>query len=622
MLAPRSFFPILYAVATSFSRGFADASYEGSLCASHVFHKPVIGRGVTVLSVQAQTRSDFTSISGTPLQPAISNLTFCQVQVYLTHSSQEHVNGGNAITKDRVLVEVWLPIDQSDWNGRLQATGGAGFAVGMFGAHLGAAVRDGWAAVSTDGGHDAALTKVGDGSWILSTSDIEGAKADVSSTPQIRWDLLHNFASRSAVDQILIGKSITEQYFGKKPHHSYWNGCSTGGRQGYAIAQKEPGLLDGILAVAPAISFVSIVMGALWPPVAMNIAKTYLSNCELEYFRFRAIEECEKAIGVKIGILDNPSACPEWSAQQIIGERFECDGKQVVIDQAMADVAQRIRDGPNGKFPGLDYGVPMTHLANITIHDNGTRFPNPFRISASWLQHAVLKGNPYDISELDKVRLDHFWALALAEYGGIMNYDDPDLSKLRDSRTKLLTWHGMDDQMIPYQNSVNYRRKVEGVMGGPQEVDKYFRLFLAPGVEHCGGGAGPLPVDPLSALIHWVEDNEPPETLDAEGLNAAGDLVTRNLCVWPATPLYNGVGNPSRFSSWACVGGTERPTTGEQIIQKEFDYGIMPPAGPGLGSHLSKDDEKQSERATGIPGKILGDIKDRIEKLGMGLRVE
>ncbi|KAF1912033.1 tannase and feruloyl esterase-domain-containing protein [Ampelomyces quisqualis] len=622
ILAARSLLPLLYGVAT-FASGLDQASSQESRCASYVFSKPDIGRGATIVSVLAQTRSNFTSIEGGPLQPAVSNLSFCQVQVYLTHDVQDRFNVDEKVTEDEVLVEVWLPLNPSDWNGRLQATGGAGFAVGMFGAHLGAAVRDGWAAVSTDGGHDAALNKLEDASWVLSTSEIEDSRVDSYSAPKIRWDLLHNLASRSAMDQVLIGKSIIEQYYGNGPHHSYWNGCSTGGRQGYAIAQKDPGLLDGILAIAPAISFVNIVMGALWPQVVMNMAKTYLSNCELEYFRYRAIEECEKTMGTGTGILDNPSGCPVWSPKQIVGEKIECDGQAVTIDQAMAEIVQKIRDGPDGKFPGLEYGVPMTTLANVTTHENGTRFPNPFGISASWLQYAVLKGTPYDVSELDKVRLNSLWALALAEYGGILNNDDPDLSKLRDSGTKLLTWHGIDDQMIPYQNTVNYRRKVEAIMGGPHQVDEYFRLFLAPGVENCGGGVGPVPVDAMSALVHWVEDNEPPETLDAEGLNTVGELVTRNLCIWPATALYNGVGDPSRFSSWTCHGGTERPMAGEQIIENEFDYGMMQPP-PDSKVHSSQGKVKHSRVAAGTnrAEQILGGLKDRIEGLGMGLRVE
>ncbi|KAH7381311.1 Tannase/feruloyl esterase [Phaeosphaeria sp. MPI-PUGE-AT-0046c] len=483
----------------------------------------------------------------------------------------------------------------------------------MFGAHLGAAVKSGWAAVSTDGGHNADLDRLTDASWILSGSGETGLN-NTSQSGMINWDLLHNLASRSAVDQILVGRSIVEQYYGERPHHTYWNGCSTGGRQGYAIAQKYPDLVDGILAVAPAVSFVNVVMGALWPQAVMNTAKTYLSNCELEYFRAHAIQGCEATMDTRIGILREPFTCA-WSPNKLVGSAFECDGIQVVVTDLMAQVIQRIHDGPAGKFPGLDWGVPMTTLANITTHHDGSRSPRPFRISASWLKHAVLQDQPYDITELDEESLNRHWVAALADFGGVMNTDDPDLSKLRDSKTKMLTWHGIDDEIIPYQNSLNYRKKVEGVMGGAAEVDEYFRLFLASGVTHCGGGIGPNPKEPLDALIRWVEENDPPDTLDAEGLDAEGHLVTRELCLWPSTARYIGIGDTNRASSWSCIGGTYKPAAHEPITEKEFDYGVMQHPQDG---HVQRNVE---EHGSGRTKQILGGLKDHIEGLGMGLRV-
>jgi pimeloyl-ACP methyl ester carboxylesterase len=597
-------------------------------CATDAFNRPQIGRGVTILSMHAQQQHNFTSIKGGPLQQSLKGLNFCQVQIYLTHETPNDIDLGRSDAKDKVLVEIWLPLNLEDWNGRLQVTGGAGFATGMFGAHLGAAVKNGWAAVSTDGGHDADLAKLADASWLVPDGEKSTTSHSNVRQRQIKWNLLHNFASRSHVDQILIGKSITKQYFGMQPHHSYWNGCSTGGRQGYSIAQKYPELLDGILAVAPAISFINLLMGELWPLVVMNKAKTYLSNCELDYFRFHAIEGCEITQDVKTGILQDPAQCLDWFPTNLVGEKFQCDGSEVTVTRDMADVVQQIHDGPGGliatnKFPGLAWGVPMTTLANITIAHDGTRSPNAFRIAAGWLRSVVLQGAPLDFSTLDANYLDSLWVSTQSEFGSIINTDDPDLSRLRDSGTKLLTWHGVDDQMIPYQNSINYRRKVEGVMGGAHAVDEYYRLFLAPGVEHCGGGVGPIPKDPLDSLIRWVEHNEPPETLEAEVVTQDGELVTRELCIWPATAQYMGIGDVKRASTWTCVGGTERPEAAEYTLETEFDYGAM--QNPQHQAHDSSSETRKKEQKVGRPeraGEILGKLKDRLEGLGMGLRVE
>jgi hypothetical protein len=623
MVTSRLFALLVHTLVVFARHGADEAQAPIPKCAPDAFVKPHIGRGATILSVKAQPQYNFTSKKGAPMQPSLSGLNFCQVQVYLTHQTQSHIDTGHDESKDNVLVEVWLPLTLEDWNGRLQATGGAGFATGMFGAHLGVAVKHGWAAVSTDGGHDSSLSKLRDASWIMMDRDQTTTSDSEPSRKQVNWNLLHNFSSRSAIDQILIGKSITEQYYGKKPNHSYWNGCSTGGRQGFAIAQKHPNLLDGILSVAPAISFVNVVMGALWPPVVMNEAKTYLSRCELEYFRFHAIQGCETVEETRTGILQDPATCRHWLPTQLIGEIFECDGQKVTVTHAMAEVVQKIHSGPGDKFPGLEWGVPMTTLANITIDQTGVRTLNPFGISASWLRYAVSKDKPMDFSSLNEKDLDSLWVAAQAEFAGILNTEDPDLSKLRDSGTKVLHWHGIDDQMIPYQNSVNYRTKVEGIMGSAQEIDEYYRLFLAPGVEHCGGGVGPVPKDALDALIHWVEDGQPPETLEAEIVTAEGDLMTRDLCVWPATAQYLGIGDMNRASTWTCVGGTERSAVVEQVVETGFDYGAMQQPQQDLGDFQGGTAKQAKvDRGSDRASQILGGIKDRFEGLGMGLRAD
>jgi hypothetical protein len=595
-------------------------------CSPDTLSEPRIGRGVTILSVEAKPQYNFTSIEGGSWLPALSDLSFCQVQIYLTHQTKSEIQLGHEDSKDKVLVEVWLPLDSEDWNGRFQATGGAGFSTGMFGAHLGVAVKNGWAAVSTDGGHDPDLAKLRDGSWILSKDEKHDNDHWQYGRRRVNWTLLHNFASRSLVDQILIGKSITEQYYGKKPHHSYWNGCSTGGRQGYAIAQKYPELLDGILATAPALSFVNLVMGELWPHVMMREFDVYLSNCELEYFRYQAITACEESLDVKTGILENPELCERWDPHVLEGEKFECDGQEVTVSSGMASVVQAIHTGPGintleKKFPGLAWGVPMTTLANITIAEDGTRSPNPFRIALGWYRDVVWQGNlANDLVPGSEGYMNSLWVSALSEYGGILNTDDPDLSKLRDSGSKLLTWHGIDDALIPYQNTVNYRRKVEALMGSANNVDEYYRLFLAPGVDHCGGGVGPIPRDPLDALVKWVEEDEAPEILHADIIGDDGDLITRDLCVWPSTAQYMGIGDIKRASTWTCVGGTERPRVAEQVIETEFEYGSMQQPPKVAGKKTTKLRGKAG-RGSDRAEQILGGLKDRIEGLGMGLRV-
>jgi hypothetical protein len=541
-------------------------------CTASAFSKPSLGPGVEVVSISASEKHNFTSVAGGALFPSLSDLDFC--------------------ADDRVLVEAWLPLTTDDWNGRFVATGGAGFIAGMFGAQLGEAVLNGWAAVSTDGGHDANITSTRDASWFLKDDG------------NLDWNLIHNYGTRSAEEQILVGKSITEQYFGKKPHHSYWNGCSNGGRQGYAIAQKHPHLLDGILASSPAINLVDICTGDFWPQLMMEQTQTFLSNCELEYFRWKAVEACDMLDGVADGIIDDPEIC-DFRETDLVGDKIHCDGTAVEITSAAAALVNMIREGPKATYGGpiwhgLEPGVRMTGVANISVSEDGIRSQNPYGISKTWMDHVLLKKSLPSATKLDVGSYLGLWARAGAELGGLINSNSPDLSALRASGTKLLTWHGMGDPVIPYQNTVSYRKKVEAIMGGAHAVDAFYRVFLAPGVEHCGEGMGATPKEPLAALVAWVEEDEAPEVLEAETTNTHGELVTRELCVWPGKSKYMATGDSNRASSWSCVGGTERP---EQELEPEIEEEVY---------------RKQGSDRT---GQILGGLQNRLESLGLGLTI-
>jgi hypothetical protein len=556
----------------------SDAGQSVPVCDASTFlqgvRSHVAKSGIEIVSLTATTQNDYTSIEGGPLQPSLTGLGFCQVKVHITHQG----------TNDKVLVEVWLPLTHDEWNGRFQATGGAGFETGMFGGHLGEAIRDGWAAVSTDGGSGSDdISRVRDGSWALKDS----------ATGTLDWNLLHNFASRSLVDQIDIGKAITELYYGKAPHHSYWNGCSTGGRQGHMIAQKYPHLLDGILANAPAFNFVNLVIGEFWPQLVMQQQSTFLSNCEFEFFRQEAIAHCDFLDGVYDGILEDPAAC-EYDPFAAVGVEIECDGKHTSITPEMATVVKQVIEGPR-QVPwgphGVSPGVRFDYLANITVAEDGARSQNPSGICRSWMKNIVLRDPKSRLDYLNATSYFSHWAQANYELGGLLNTADPDLSLLKGSGAKLLTWHGLDDPLIPYQNTVDYRRRVEGVMGGAHAVDQFYRLFLAPGVGHCGNGKGPMPRSALMTLVDWVENGEAPEILEAKTTNTRGEPITRELCAYPGKSKYMGLGDANRASSWSCVDGTERPES------------------------LSQD--QVSEQVS----RILGNLADRFEGLGLGLSI-
>lgn len=169
----------------------------------------------------------------------------CRVTVHYTHPGQN----------DTVITSIGLPLLASDWNERFQMVGGGGWGTG-YNENMLAAVADGYSSVATDGGHDN-NAKVAD--WGLVS---EG---------NVNWPLLWNFAVDALNEGASLGKQATELYYGTPAKYSYFNGCSTGGRQGHILAQQHPEQFDGILAGAPAINWQHMVVQMYWGPLMANL---------------------------------------------------------------------------------------------------------------------------------------------------------------------------------------------------------------------------------------------------------------------------------------------------------------------------------------------------------------
>ncbi|HXA59483.1 MAG TPA: tannase/feruloyl esterase family alpha/beta hydrolase, partial [Streptosporangiaceae bacterium] len=135
----------------------------------------------------------------------------------------------------------------------------------------------------------------------------------------------------------------------------------------------------------------------------------------------------------------------------------------------------------------------------------------------------------------------------------IIGTDDPNLTAFRNAGGKMITWHGLADPLIFPQGTVNYVQRVQATMRGARNVDSFYRVFLAPGVGHCAGGNGPVPTDPLGALVKWVQDGQAPATLPAATTDSTGATITRNLCPYPAISRYDGHGDPKSAASYRCT---------------------------------------------------------------------
>lgn len=449
--------------------------------------------GTKVESVTA-VRQEGGTVQGTGvLQGTVTGVpAFCEVTVTLTHPGDG----------DHAKVQTWLPV--SGWNGRFQGLGGAAYLAGDNNVGLATAVKNGYAATTTDAGVGDAL----DTSWAL------------NSNRQVNTALLKNFASRSQHEAAVVGKEVVDAVYGRRAAYSYFTGCSTGGRQGYMEAQRYPTDYDGILADAPAINWDEFEVATLWPQVVMNNEKTYPTPCEFKAFTDAAVKACDSLDGVKDGLVGDAARC-DFDPRRLIGTKVVCNGEELTITAAEAAVVRMIWDGPRtpsgGKlWSGVPIGANLAALAGVFDPGaNGNVEGAPFQVPADWVRLWVAKDPSLDLSKITYSRFAQLFKQSETEYDKVIGTDDPDLSAFRNSGGKLLTWHGQADEYIPTQGTVQYRRQVEREMGDSKRVDDFYRLFLAPNTAHCGLNGLDGSADGLAALTTWVEHGKAPRTLPA-----------------------------------------------------------------------------------------------------------
>ena len=481
--------------------------------------------GARVVSVTAEARAAGTytfppTALGAP-DPITDVPDWCDVTVTLTHPG----------AADRVAVKVGLPQDRTLWTGRFQAVGGSAYQAGNFGAPLVQGVKDGYATASTDAGVGEAI----DVSWAL--------KPDGG----LNKPLLTNFASRSVHDLAVVGKDVTKKFYAKPASYSYWNGCSTGGRQGYLAAQDYPRDFQGILADAPAVNWDRFAVATLWPQVVFHEEGVSPTTCELDAFNEAAVDACDTVDGVSDGIIDDPQAC-RWDPRELVGTQVDCGEQKFTISADLAEAVRKIWAGPvstsgHKLWYGPNKGADFSSLAKPG---------EPFIVADLWVKNFVERDLDLDTTALTYEQFDQIFRSSQQQFHDVIGSDDPDLSEFAQAGGKLLSWHGQADQLIPTQGTVDYRERVERRFGGSERVDRFYRLFLLPGVAHCGGGAGPQATDPLGALVNWVEKGKAPATLATSATREDGTVVTRDVCGYPQRTRYTG-GDPASASSYDCT---------------------------------------------------------------------
>lgn len=426
-----------------------------------------------------------------------------------------------------IKIEVWLPTDQ--YNHRFQAVGNGGYAGEISYGAMAEALRAGYATASTDTGH--------------AGHDFDGGFA-LAADGSLDMPLIEDFATRSLTELTDTSRTLVDEFYGEPADYAYWNGCSTGGRQGMLLAQRHPEGYDGILAGAPAINWDRFLPSLLWAQVVMDEELGGpIESCKLDAATDAAVAACDTIDGVSDGVLEDPRAC-DFAAASLVGVDTPCGD----ITEADAAVIQAIWDGPrtaDGGFMwyGLAPGTPLEALAG------SDPFPIGLDYHATWIQ----QDPTFDWRSLGYAGYEEAHRTSQNLFNDVLGTDDPDLGAFRESGGKLLMWHGWYDELIPPEGSIDYYERVLERMGGTTEVAEFARLFMAPGVFHCEGGPGATEFDAFGALVDWVETGEAPDAISASRAGGGEGAATRILCPYPLVATYDGTGDPQGAASFTCT---------------------------------------------------------------------
>ncbi|THZ86515.1 tannase and feruloyl esterase [Aureobasidium pullulans] len=445
---------------------------------------------------------------------------------------------------------IYLP---NKWNSRIMTTGNGGYAGFTNWQDLGIYSQYGFAALTTDTGHDNANP--------------------LDSTFALNKGSLENWGWRAMHGSVLVGKALSAAYYGENHKYSYYSGCSTGGRQGLKEMQVSPEAFDGLFVGAPAwwIPHLGIYTSQATLGNLPQNSSRHISAALATVINDEILKQCDPQDGVTDKVIMNPEGCV-FNPLTLLCE--SSSNTSACITRPQLDTLYKaLHDWTyfDGTliFPAPSLGTPLT------AYIGDSPLPNP--MGTGMIQHLLLNTTePYDWSTFNEsvVRLSE------AIDPGNASPDDYDLSTFQKRGGKVIHWHGTSDPIIPYRSSTYFYSQVaSSVAPHGIEMDDFYRFFPIAGMSHCSGsqyspwyiGGASQPLTNVShgvpgfddsqhngllALMRWVENGTAPERLIATKYNednpAKGVYRQRPLCPFPKQPVYTH-GKIDSASSWKCV---------------------------------------------------------------------
>jgi hypothetical protein len=526
---------------------FATPSYAEMSCSAlgaYLASLPDLSQYVPPLPAP-QVPQSFTTVV------AASGTNAARCEANFIYSARGGLAAGYAVNQNqRIGIRVGFPLNSLDggaggvqgaWNGKVRNIGGGGLQGQL--SSVANATNTGYVGSNTDTGHP--------------TQDNPNFPV-IQATHELNYGRLDDFLRESIHQQYKWALALTDAYYGRAATHNYWDGCSTGGREGLSMALSYGEDFDGFLVGAPANFHTRLQVATVWPfwvnkeltgnPPTLNAAKMGAANAS-------AVAACDAQDGLADGILGDPRSCTFDAASNICGRPgaptgTDPQGNPLCLTPAEAQAVNRIWDGPRNDH-GLRIWFPFGRGANAGVSNSP-----PFGGACGSLgifcwshRDTTFDFTPEPLSQFDdETKLA---TTVVAPYSDIMSTK---LDRAKKGGAKILMWHGGTDQLIPWRQSVHYYREAAERYDGFKNMQRWFRFFLAPGVNHCGGGAGPQPQALFDTMVNWVETGKAPDSI----LSQNATLGARPMCPYPQTAIYNGAPADAKLvTSWHCGGNIE-----------------------------------------------------------------
>jgi len=465
---------------------------------------------------------------------------FCRVVAEATPSADSSIK-----------IEVWMPVhDQNGggWNGKLQGRGNGGFAGEIAYQQLGIGVSQGYAMAGTDAGHSGSAVEA---NWAL------GHPEKVA-----------DYGYRGIHEMTRVAKAAVKAYYSKDPQHSYFWGCSNGGRQALMEAQRFPEDYDGILAGAPANYFTHLLTKALADAQATTLdPASYIPSSKLPAIARAVNAACDAQDGVTDGILNDPRQC-DFDPEAILckeGDSEKC------LTAAQVTTLKKLYEGPNdakgrkifpGYLPGAEEGPGGWETWIIGLAPGKSLL---FAFSGGYFSNFVYGKGDWNYRDAS---VDQAMKAADEKTAQVLNSTEANLTAFKARGGKLILYHGWNDPAISALNTINYYNDVASKMGA-RETEAFARLYMVPGMQHCGGGPGTDSFGQFGAgtkdaqhnvelaVEAWVEKGIAPKAIVAikieEGDAAKNVKMSRPLCPYPQIAKYKGKGDTNDAGNFVCV---------------------------------------------------------------------